>query len=739
LLLVCAILTALPWIASSATRVHGIEADATARQDRLLVFADGDLASRVERGDARTTHLILQDAVLDPSTPTRLAPKAGSAFDLATIAAVQGDPPEVRVTVTHPAGAVGRVTRRGSQLAFAFDRKGAAPGVAARRRPEEPEPTLQIRQMNANLRDVIVRLAGFVGMEFFFDESLSGRVSIDAPEPITKSDAIALIDALLLLKGFAALPTPGGIHKIVSLAGAQGAWVAELERNPDEVPLTTMIRLHEIDAGLVEQAIRPLIGESAVLIPHNPANALILAGPGHRLRRIADVVRELDEFGPSRLILIQLSHARAVETAAALKEAFEGLRLEVWPDERTNRLVVRGRPDRIEAVRAFVARVDRPADTQGMIQVVPVRYADADRIAEMLNDFKGGLAAPAQGGDLSVRGARSLLGRHFAVSVHAPTHALVVRADPQTMALIRELVAEVDQIPARIDVEVTVIEVTTDSSLALGFDAILPLIEPNAADDLLAFIVANPSAGAPGGNPLLNDPSGGLFAKIARTPLVVPVVNPATGEVVNVNIPRDTFAVTADEREIQTRVILRPKLSLLSGEAHEIFAGDNVPVPIAETGAVDPLEIRQNIERYDVGTRLRVEPTVGTEDSVQLKIDLEVSRVTGTLLDAAAGLGPTIRERTVESTIRLHSGESGVIALAMNPATLNVEVGTPFLRSIPFIGRLFRSNSERKLESNLLVIARAEIFRPEAEALTQWILPKIEGEEPDVAEAPPSP
>jgi general secretion pathway protein D len=576
-------------------------------------------------------------------------------------------------------------------------------------------------------------------MELFFDESLAGRVSIDAPEPVTKPEATALIDALLLLKGFAALPTPGGIHKVVPLAGAQGPWVLELEQNPDEVPLTTMIRLHEIDAGLVEQAIRPLVGEASILIPYHPANALILAGPGHRLRRIADVVRELDEFGPSRLVLIQLTHAGAVETAAALTEAFAERRLEVWADERTNRLVVRGRPDRIESVRSFVARLDRPADARGEIQVIPVRYADANRIAEILNSLKGGSAAPGGlGGAAAVEGAGSLQGREFAVSVYPSTHSLVVQADPESMTLIREIVAEIDQIPARIDVEVTVAEVAIDSSLALGFDAILPLIEPNAADDLLAFIVANPSAGAPGGNPLLGDPATSLLAKVARTPLVVPIVDPISGEVVNVSIPRDTFAVTADEREVRARVLLRPSLSLLSGETHEIFAGDNVPVPIASTGAADPLEIRQNIERYDVGVLLRVEPTVGTEDSVQLKLELEVSRVTGSLAGSAAGIGPTIRERTVESLIRLHSGESGVIALAMNPTSVNVQVGTPFLMRLPIIGRFFRSTSERELDTNLIVIARAEIFRPEAEALTQWMRQKIDREEPDVAEASPS-
>ena len=112
--------------------------------------------------------------------------------------------------------------------------------------------------------------------------------------------------------------------------------------------------------------------------------------------------------------------------------------------------------------------------------MLPVQFGDAARFADLLNSLR--IAGPAPGStSAGVRGARSLAGRDFGVSVHAPTRSLVVRADAHTMELVREVLGELDQEPARIEVEVLVAEVSLDHSLALGFDSILPVIVGRSA------------------------------------------------------------------------------------------------------------------------------------------------------------------------------------------------------------------------------------------------------------------
>ena len=58
---------------------------------------------------------------------------------------------------------------------------------------------------------------------------------------------------------------------------------------------------------------------------------------------------------------------------------------------------------------------------------------------------------------------------------------------------------------------------------------------------------------------------------------------------VDVVLPRETYVLTAEEREIRTRTLMRPKLVMTSGEEHEIFAGENVPIPVGRASDAAPV------------------------------------------------------------------------------------------------------------------------------------------------------
>jgi general secretion pathway protein D len=740
LLLVCLLLVAAVagHAQPAAPRVYGIELDAAGDERRILVFADGELEPVLDNRDRRTSILVLPGATLDPSAPKQLRGERGAPFGLVTAFESAGGSPEVRVAVQHAPGVTPSLSRRGEQIALIFPKPLPKRAEAAAR-------TMAIRMLDANFRDAVQRIAQFLDLTVVIGDELRGRISIDAPEPVTPIEARALLDSLLLLRGFALLPTPAGVLKVVTLDEANPPWVADIGGRRDEAPLTTLLRLQNIDAALVEQAVRPLVAPTGLLLPLPDDKSLILAGPAHRVRRLVDVIGELDATGPRRVAILRLEWAAAETLEEMIRESFQDV--EAWGDARTNRLIVRARPDHVEEVRRFVARVDRPDATAGAIQVLPVHYADVDRVLEILTTLKGG-TDPVSGIDQALGAA--LAGREFAVSVHRPTHALVVQADRITMEWVRDLVAEIDRPPARIEVELTVAEVTLSDSLVLGFDALLPLVEPSSPDDLAAVLIANPSVGSSTGNPLTGGTSLPLFAQITRSPILLPVldpltnlpiINPATGEPVVLEIPRGSGVVTAGAVEVRANVLLKPRLSLLSGEEHELFVGDNVPIRIAQADATNPLETRQDIERRDVGLSLRVEPTVGERGLAILTLDLEVSRLSNTGGQDPTVVGPSVSERRLQSTARLHPGQTAVLAFVATPQQQRGEVGTPFLKDIPVFGWLFRRQAEMTLETHLIVLARAIVERPEAEVLSRWLREALhrDAEAAETAEAFPAP
>jgi type II secretory pathway component GspD/PulD (secretin) len=312
-----------------------------------------------------------------------------------------------------------------------------------------------------------------------------------------------------------------------------------------------------------------------------------------------------------------------------------------------------------------------------------------------------------------VAGAESLAGRDFVVSVHPPTHSLVVRSDPETIDIVRDLVTELDREPPRVNVELTVSEVSHLDTMSLALDALVPVVEPDDLNDLLIAVAANP-----GGNLFDTAASSGLLARVAQTPLLIPIVNPITGQPDQLLIPRGTGVLTADDQQLTSRVLLRPRLSMISGEEHEIFSGENIPVPTAETGdtGANLLQTRQTVERRDTGIRLRVQPTVPEDGPIVLELDVEVSRFAGLLNDQ-----PVFNERTLEATVRLQPGLTAVVGWASLPSHGTSVTGTPFLKDIPFFGAFFRATRDMTLKTNLLIAVRAQRDRPEAVVLTRWM------------------
>src|SRR5262249_31444767 len=178
-----------------------------------------------------------------------------------------------------------------------------------------------------------------------------------------------LLDTLLLMKGFVAVPMPGGVRKIVRLEGAPWPFVERLPGLPGDEPITTMFHLKSISADTVLLALRELLGSTTVGFAHAPTNALILGGSAALIARIVDVARALDASGAERIFLTRLRFADVEKTAEQLEGAFpedenSGL-VAVYPDVRTNTLAVRARAEKVGALRDFISTVDRPARSSG--------------------------------------------------------------------------------------------------------------------------------------------------------------------------------------------------------------------------------------------------------------------------------------------------------------------------------------------------------------------------------------
>lgn len=686
---------------SGLATIYGLELEVSRDAERLVVLADEAIEATIIELNADSLMLGIPGAVLDSSAKHRLQPVAGNVIErVSAIERKSGRQREVRIVIDRARGPAPIVSAPGRLLTIEFPN------------PDSRSGRVRLDQLEEPLEQVVRRVAKATGETYVFDESLASSVTIIAPDPISGSEAVALLDSVLLLRGFAAVPMPGRGKKILPIANAPAPWQPDLRAGSGDEPITTLLRLRTANAATVLAALRPLLGAYTLGFEHAPSNALILSGSARRIERLRRAIEVIDAAEAERVLIWSIRHALATDVADQLAEAFDERALpEVEADERTNSVILRASAQEVDRLRDFVSRVDRPAIGSGAIHVLPVKYVNSDQIAIILNTLGTGSQEP------TIAGAASLAGRVYTVAVDAHTRSLVVRADPETATLIAELVAEIDRIPAQVRIDVTVAEVSTSNSQALGFDYLLPLTAPESAKDLIAAVAGNPS----GANPSTD----GLVAGYTRSPLLIPIVD-AMGNPDTLLIPRERFVLTAAARDILIRDLMNLGITVASGDEHEIFVGDNIPVPVARAEPGNALQVSQNIERADVGIMLRVRPTVGKEGPVQLEVEIDVSAVRESAAGDADVVGPTFSERTISTKISLEDGDVAVIGYASLPRKIETVVGVPFLQSIPILGFLFRSTKVSNLDTTLLIAVQASVFREETRAMAALLRREFE-------------
>ncbi len=740
--------------------VYGVEIDAQSAGERVLVFAEAPLEGRLVVRDATTLVVTIPGAVLDPSAPARVAGAPGAAMRLVTISETTDEGVSaVQLVIERAPGLPAQITSRGATLAIEL----ARPARIA-------DPGIEMQFVNTEIAEIVEKVARATGEHFIYDDTLRGTLTVTSPERVSREEALELLNTALLLRGFVALPTPSGARKILPLADGLGGapWNPAAPGARSEALTATLVHLRVADSLRVTVALQPWLGATALAIAYAPTNALVLAGSEARLRELMTLVAELDHDSDAELVVIRLRHRAAADVAELLLAALgtgTGARLgvEAWPDERTGALVLRAPRAELEDVRALLAEIDVPAQGDGRIRVLPLSYADPEALAGVLASMASGAATSglpgAAGADAvaaAVAGAESLEGREFSVAVFAPTHALVLSGDPDTLGILEDLVDQLDRPPPSVVVEVLVLQVINDAALDLGFDAFIPITSPKSPDDLIASALLNPSGGG------LLQPGAGAgpsyAARFTRSPLVIPFID-AMGNPASLIVPQESAVITATDKRVRSHTLMRPHLRMLAGDEQEIFAGNNIPILVSTsaanpanpanpadagntTNAASPVstanafQTSQNVERQDIGIRLRLKPTLGEAGGVRLELDVNVSALAPPLAGDVDEVGPTLRNRQLTSTIYLNDDEWAVVGFAREEGTEEVVVGIPWLKDIPILGWAFKTTSDQNITSRLVIAAQARIERSADERIADTIRRRLAFERSEQRLAP---
>lgn len=172
-------------------------------------------------------------------------------------------------------------------------------------------------------------------------------------------------------------------------------------------------------------------------------------------------------------------------------------------------------------------------------------------------------------------------------------------------------------------------------------------------------------------------------------------------------------------QESLATVLAEPNLITSSGEEASFLVGGEFPYPVAQgIGATQTVTFQ--FKKY--GISLSFLPVVMGE-TISLRVKPEVSDLDDTRTIKQNGTEvPSIRTRRAESTIKMQSGQSMVMAGLLSDQTTSVINAFPGLSDVPILGALFRSDNFKSDKTELVIVVTPYFVDP-IDAPTEISLP----------------
>lgn len=561
---------------------------------------------------------------------------------------------------------------------------------------------ITLNLQDADITALINTVAEITGQRFIIDPRVRGRVTVVSRRPMPEDELYRVFLSILQVHGFAAVPT-GEVTKIVPDTTAKQLGETRVDTVVPDDMVTTVIGVENVPVAQLVPILRPLLPQNAHLSAYPPTNVLIVSDRASNITRITRLVSEVDQAGDDEVDMVRLENASAAELASILtglqrtdEETIPANQVRISVDERTNSLLISGDSRQRMRMRALIAQLDEPVETDGDTQVIYLRYARATELVEVLSGISENLAERIGEGDAE-GGTRS---RDVSIFADEATNSLVVSAPPGILQSLRSIIRQLDIRRAQVLVEAAIAEITSRRGSERGVQW---------------FVDGSDGSGIVG---LTNFPGVGTgIGSLLTLDSAQPQVGDGASVVVGDLDSRVRFGafIRALAEDQDTNILSTPSLVTLDNQEAEIRVAENRPFVTGQfsqegRNVANPF---QTINREDVGIILKVKPQINEGDAILLEIEQEASNVAGD--GGETGLITTNR-RTIRTNVLVDDGQVIALGGLMDDDLQEREQRVPGLGSIPLLGELFRYRSSTLTKRNLMVFMQPNIIRDQATA-----------------------
>ncbi|MGG1945577.1 secretin N-terminal domain-containing protein [Trinickia sp. NRRL B-1857] len=272
---------------------------------------------------------------------------------------------------------------------------------------------------------------------------------------------------------------------------------------------------------------------------------------------------------------------------------------------------------------------------------------------------------------------------------------VVVRDTPDVIRMAEKLVQLQDVPEPEVMLEVEVLEVQRDSLQHLG------IAWPGAVTVTpLPLGSAVGAAGAGFGNSSLSSTAGSPALSLSD-------LLHQTSRSLGVSTLQAT--ANANVQDSNAKLLTNPRIRVRNHEKAKILIGERVP-NITST-ATSTGFVSQSINYLDVGLTLEVEPTIHLDDTVGIKVSLEVSSLLNQITESSGTTAYEIGTRTASTVLQLKNGETDVLAGLIDSEERTSGNKVPGFGQVPVLGRLFGASTDDDKNTEIVLAITPHLVR----------------------------
>ena len=280
------------------------------------------------------------------------------------------------------------------------------------------------------------------------------------------------------------------------------------------------------------------------------------------------------------------------------------------------------------------------------------------------------------------------------VFVDEKANLLIMRENPDTIALAEKLVALQDVDEPEVMLEVEVLEITRTRLQDLGVQFSNQL----TVSPLSSIVTTTPGGGTGVGTTGTNSNTQTIPLNDLRH---------LNSGLLGVTVPTATLNFQSSDSDVN--LLANPRIRVRDREKAKILIGDKVPVVTTTSSATG--FVAENIQYIDVGIKVDVEPEIRLHDEIGLKLGLEVSSLVSTITTANGSQAYQIGTRNFSSALLLKDGETQLLGGLISKSDTNNADHLPILGQIPLLGRLFSNENVNNGKTEVVLSITPHLVR----------------------------